>query len=454
MKILYWIILAAIVIGLGSCVTSKSLAKKANAMESGQNYEAAADLFFQSVQKDPQNVEAVSGMKRTGTQVLNSKLADFSKAKLDQDYKTATYKFLEAKAYKNKIKTVNVDLAIPEFYEQDYDMVLESYLDQEYSKGLELIEKEDFGGAEQHFNEVFKFNQTYKDVKELRNIAYLEPIYRNAESSRTAARYRDAYDQYQTILKRVNVYKDTREKQTLVLEKGRKNLIFMSSQGKTKYGAYDVNIKSYTTNALLGMNDPFIKLVDRENLDKIIKEQELAVSGIASDKGAVELGEIASANFAIQLEMTNYIVDEKPMTKQSNKGYEQYTVKVPNTNPQMYETKYKSVNYITYLASRSVSYTVHFKLVSIKTGEILTSQMIEKQSNSQVNYLNYDGNIKALYPDNNGQVNINQQAHEQLVKMSQAPRELETKESLEKRLYDIVSKDVSQNILQYFKNNQ
>jgi len=51
MKILYWIILAAIVIGLGSCVTSKSLAKKANAMESGQNYEAAADLFFQSVHR-------------------------------------------------------------------------------------------------------------------------------------------------------------------------------------------------------------------------------------------------------------------------------------------------------------------------------------------------------------------------------------------------------------------
>ncbi|MBN2668057.1 MAG: hypothetical protein JXR60_02410 [Bacteroidales bacterium] len=435
------VLFATIIFG---CATSKSLAKKALSLENSGQYLAASELYFQSILKNPNNVDALSGMKRTGSKVLDDHLSKFSKAKLDDNYKAAVYAYLDAEAYQNRIKGVNVSLAIPEFTTEDYKAVKDAYLEQEYEAGLQKIESESFSEAETKFNEIYKFDPNYKDVKELRNIAYLEPYYRKAETFKDNQEYRKAYQAYETILKRVPNYKETKSHRDYVLEKGRINIVFMDSDKKTKFQSYNRNVKTYAINAIINMKDPFIHVVDRENMDKIIKEQELAVSGLVNESEALEVGELSGAQYAIMLETTNYSLKETPIKSTRVNGFEQYREKTINKETQQpeYHTKYKSVNYNVFQGSRTVYITTHFKLLSLKTGQILSSKIIEKNVSSEVDYLTYDGNINMLYPLSDGKVNTASEAHNKLVEKSNGKRELQSAEVLSTEAYKQISNDI------------
>lgn len=443
-KIILFLIAFTLIIQ--ACTTSKSLAKKAKTMEDTGQYKTASELYFQSLRKDANNIEAVAGMKRSGTMVLNEYLSQFSQEKLNENYKAATYTYIDAVAYVNKIKTVKVNLVIPEFTSEDFKNVRSSYLNQEYEAGLKLIEDENFSGAEQKFNEIYKFDQEYKEVKELRNIAYLEPLYRTAETFKDNQDYRKAYYAYQKILARVPNYKNTKENSAYALEKGRVNIMIMNQDKKSKFLMYTNNIKSYTINSIIKANDPFIKIVDRDNMDKILKEQELSVSGLVSQNEAVEVGELAGAQYALQIEVTNFSFKENNLTKTAMRGFEQYSEKVINKETQVteYRTNYKSVTYYIFKGSRNVSMTTTYKLLSLKTGEIVNSEILEKFESSNVKYLTYSGNINKLYPILDGKVNVTREAHDELVRLSQANKNFETKETLTSNLYKSVSQIISQ----------
>jgi curli biogenesis system outer membrane secretion channel CsgG len=453
-KVLFFLIASAFIV-LG-CATSKSLTKKAKSLEDAQQYQTASELYYQAVKKKPTNVEALAGMKRTGTQVLSDYLSKFTKAKLDEDYKTATYAYLDAEAYQKRIKAIKVDLTIPEFTTEDFKNVKESYLEQTYEQGLELIDQEQFSDAEKKFNEVHKFDANFRDVKELRNIAYLEPLYRKGEEFKNNREYRKAYEAYGKVLKRVPNYKDTKENRAYVLEKGRINVVFLSDKKKrnTKYGQSTQTLRGYAINAIINMKDPFIKVVDRDNMDKIIKEQELSVSGLVSEKEALEVGELSGAQYAVSIETTALTYKDNPLKKTAHRGHEQYREKSTNkeTGQTVYKTKYRSATYHTYRASRNSGITAHFKLLSLKTGEILSSQIVEKTEKSAVHYLSYNGNINKLYPGKDGRVNTSKTAHDNLVALSKNSRQLATKESLTKQLYKTAGEEIKNLVFEGLEN--
>jgi len=442
-KILFLLISLAFL--LLACTTSKSLAKKAKTMEDANQYQTASELYFQSIKKNSANVDALLGMKRTGTLVLNEYLAKFSKEKLNEDYKAATYTYLDAVAYKNRIKTVNVDLKIPEFTTADFKIIKEAYLNQEYEAGLKYIEEENFTAAELRFNEVYKFDKNFKEVEELRNIAFLEPYYRKADGYKNNREYRKAYEAYQRILKRVPNYKDTKENLDYVLQKGRINIMMLDSKDNSRYASYSKSAKNYTVNAMINENDPFIKIVDRENMDKIIKEQELSVSGLVSEKEALEVGELTGAQYALSVEVTNYSLEEKPIKKTSYKGFEKYREKytVENSDVVQYRTRYKSVTYYLYQGSRIVNMTTYIKLVSLKTGEIIKSQILEKTESSKVYYLTYSGNVNMLYASNNGKVNTSRSSHDNLLRLSKAPQTFISKTKLTNDIYKELGSEIT-----------
>lgn len=447
-KVLF--LLVIIVVLFQSCTTSKSLAKKAKKLEDVSQYQAASDLYFQSIRKNPSNVDAILGMKRTGSLVLNDYLSKFSKAKMAEDYKTATYTYLDAVAYTKKLKSVNVDLEIPEFTKADFKIIKNAYLEQEYNAGLKFIDEEKFSDAEQKFNEVYQFDKNYKEVEELRNIAFLEPYYRKAEAYKNQREYRKAYEAYQRILKRVPNYKNTKADLKYVLDKGRINIMILEPEKQLKFSTYTTSLKNYTTDAIINSNDPFIKLVDRENMDKILKEQELSVSGLVNEKDAVEVGELKGAQFGLTVNVTNYNVEEHPVKTTTYKGFERYREKytAEGSDIVQYRTRYRPVKYQIHKGSRTVNMTVHIKIVSLKTGEIIKSKILEKSESSQVNYLTYSGNIKELFASKEGRVNTSYNSHNYLVELSKKTRTLKSQTRLTNQIYKVTSGEITQLTLQ------
>ncbi len=437
---------------LFSCTSSRSLSKKAQKLEDISQYQSASELYYQAVRKNPNNIDAITGMKRTGDRVLKDYLSQFSKAKLNQNYKAATYAFIEAVNYQKKIKKLNIDLTISDFQKEDFRVVRNRYLNQEYEKGLKSIDDERFADAESSFNEIYKFDKDYKDVKDLRDIAYLEPIYRKAEKAKSNKEYRAAYRFYQSILSRVNNYKDSKKELTYVLKKGRVNVMILTKKVNYKYQVYTKSIESYTESSIINSKDPFIKLVDRENMQALLDEQDLSVSGLVNENQAVELGSITGANYALSIEVTNFAHNETPLKTNTFVGYEKYQEKYYNkqTEKTGYRTKYKRVRYSIHTASRMVNLTTHYKLISLKTGEILDSKIFDEYKHADLNYLTYNGNVKKLYPEKEGKINTSYVANQELVERSKNSRVLATKSQLTNELYQLISAKITNKFLNEF----
>ncbi len=429
------------------CVTSKSLAKKAVLLEQAGEYTAASELFYQSIQRNPRNTDAIIGIKRTGNKVLTDKLKKFSQLSIQENYEDATYAYLDANKYVDYIKNVNVILEIPENYQEKYTEVLNQFLTNKYEKGLKMIGIENFTEAEKCFNEIYKFDKNFKDVAELRNIAYLEPYYRKADKLKKDKEYRKAYNAYSRILSRVGNYKDTKKSMEYVLAKGRM-YITLSSVPKKRYSQYSNGIKQNVINTIINANDPFIRVVERDDLDKVIKEQELALGGLSNSD--VEVGEIAGAQYNVVIDVTTYSVSSNPLKKEHIKGLESYREKYKDSEGKShYRTKYKDVYYYEYRASRSLMMAVSYKIISMSTSEIIATNIIKKNFESNVHYVTYSGNSKQLYPsrDKNG----NRRSNSNLQRLLKAPRNLKSVGVMIENFNDYSAQIIANNVISKLK---
>lgn len=82
----------------------------------------AADYFYQSVVRNADNIEAKVGLKRTGQYVLDNMLSDFFKANASNDFRTATYTYIDAQKFYQKLADVGVSLDFPNYYAADFEM--------------------------------------------------------------------------------------------------------------------------------------------------------------------------------------------------------------------------------------------------------------------------------------------------------------------------------------------
>jgi len=407
-----------------SCITSRSLSKKAIILEDAGEYTAAADLFYQSIIKKSTNTDAIIGLKRTGKKVINDRLREFSKYALQEKYEEATYSYLAAEKYQAKLARVRVRIEIPTISQEKYNEVLNQYLSKKYERGLSFINIEEFDKAEKCFNEIYKFDKTYKDVSELRNIAYLEPFYRKAEKLKNNKEYRDAYDAYSKILQRVGNYKDTKKHRDYVLAKGQ-TYITLSSDNDKRYSSYSNSIKQQVVNSIFKIKDPFIKVVDREDLSRVLKEQELSLSGLS--KNDIDVGEIASAQYNVVINVTDYSSSREPLRKEKVKAREAYKEKYYGEDGKArYRTKFKTVYYYEYQESRNLVMSTSYRVISLSTSEIVATDIVRRSLNSHVHYITYSGNKNELYPAVSSNGYSSASSRSTLKKLLKAPRTLKS----------------------------
>lgn len=431
---------------LQACVTSKGLTKKAINSEQSSDYTGAANLYYQALVKKRSNTQALNGLKRTGAKVLKDKLKQFDRSKDLKNFHDATYHFINAEAYQQKVQYVGIKLNIPEKYYPEYKEVKTAYLNEEYELGLKLIEQENFTAAEQKFNEIYKFDADFKNVRELRDIAFLEPIYRNAESLKNSKNYRKAYFAYLDILDHVSDYKDSRTNLEYVLKEGQINISLIKNRHRSRYSIFTTNIENYTENALINANDPFINIVDRENLGIILNEQDLNQSGLVDEASAVETGALSGAHYALTIEVTSVAYHETPNSFTRAYGYKKQKEEYFNESTQKNDTRitYKRVRYKHFSGANIVNLTAHIKIVSIETGKIILSNIIEEYQESFVNYIEYPRNTKRLFGEKDGKVNTSKAVQKELHILSKNPRHLMPEPELLKRIYDRISRDISQ----------
>jgi tetratricopeptide (TPR) repeat protein len=163
---------------LAACTGSKKLAKQAGKLDAGGMYAEAAELYLQSALRNTNNVQAKLGLKKTGQQVLDDRMAAFFKAaNMGDGPVPAVDAYMEALAWRDRVQGSGVQLSIPEHFATDYQRVKGEALVELYGKGQAMLAASDYAGAKTVFAKIAAIEPGYKDAASLQAIAYLEPLY-------------------------------------------------------------------------------------------------------------------------------------------------------------------------------------------------------------------------------------------------------------------------------------
>lgn len=447
MKHIYTLVFLSTVL-LAACQSSKHFTKIAIKQEQAGLINEAATSYHTALTKKRNNVDAQIGLKKNGQLVLNNLLSDFSRSVNFGSKKDAVYAFYKARDYRDQVRGVGIELLLPDFYITDYERVKDVYLTELYNEATLLLEQEKYAEAENKFKEIKKVNPDFKDTKDLAEVAFLEPLYIQGVTEFKAEHYRAAYNFFNQITQRRTDYKDAVVKKRECIEKGRYTIALLPFNNATSTTGLDARVSAYTLEALTSINDPFIRIVDRENMQAILQEQKLQLSGVIDDATAVEVGELVGAQAILTGTVLNYNSRTGNLRTVQRDAYASYAVKKLNTTDGKYymETRYKPTTYTEYFNSSSCSVSFQYKLINLKTGEIIQTEIIDKSAQDEVIYGRYEGNANELFPATTNGVNLNPNDRNALVNMMRGRQELRSGNDLSNGLFNTISQQMSQQI--------
>ena len=409
-----------------ACSGSKSYAKKASKLDQAGLYAEAAEMYLQSVQRSQKNVDAKIGLKKTGQMLLNDKLSEFFKFANMGTKADAVDAYLNAKLYQERVDRLGVKLEIPDHYRTEFEKIKGEHLVELYNEGQALMEKQDFKNAEAVFASIARLEPNYKDATSLQTVAYLEPLYRTGKSDLEAGHYRKAYEGFSKVIEKDAAYKDANSLRNECLAKGQYSIAVLPFKNTSTRPEMAPKVQEYAMTALTETKDPFIKLVDRENMDRILEEQRLGMSGVVDEQTAVRVGNLMGAQAVLMGTLIDYREEPGTLKRSTKDAYESYRVKKkdPVTGEEMLITQYKPVKYQEYYQENKVYVSFSYRLVSLETGEVLMSKVVDRQAEDNVYYANYEGNKDLLHPARNGVVDLGDRSRRDLRSLLTAPRSL------------------------------
>ena len=117
------IVLTAITLcaSLTSCKGAKSYVKRGAKMEAAGMIDSAVDFYSTALKKKPANLDALSGLNRTGQIILSRHLALFDEAILRSDKESAIRNFKNAESFYDKVNAFGVTLNFQDSKRAQYE---------------------------------------------------------------------------------------------------------------------------------------------------------------------------------------------------------------------------------------------------------------------------------------------------------------------------------------------
>jgi curli biogenesis system outer membrane secretion channel CsgG len=453
-KRLLYITLFLSIILLQACSGTKKYAKQAEAFQDAGLYKDAASSYLESLRRDPTNLEARVGLRQNGIKVFGDYLDDFFKAKAIGDTRKAVYTYLDAKRYAETLEMYNITVDEPSYIKNDFENLKAEYLASLYNDGKMLLGKGDYNSAKNKLSEIVSIDPRYKDAKDLERIALIEPIYIKAEQAFQQEKYVHSYD----LMNQVNThdpnYKESIRIKQQCLELGTYTVALLSITNTTNDKAISHKIQANLMSALANNNNPFIKIIDRENMEALLAQQKLNLSGSIDEKTAASAGDLLGAKAVLTGKVIEYSTNPGKMQVFDRSGFEAYGVKQFNKATQKEEvvTKYQKANYTEYYQKNEVKLAYQIQLTSLQTGEIIFSKFFDQTNADAMHFAVYEGDTRNLYPAANGVVSFNKNERNQLNQLLSASREVDGTSELINGLLNSSTMDFSKDIMNQLQN--
>jgi len=442
---LYFIALLSII--TFACTGSKKYAKKAEKFEENGFYKQAADYYFISLRKKNTNIDARIGLIKNGQKVMDDYLREFFMAHSSEDYKKSVYSYIKVQNYYRKINETGVELKIPNYYQGYYDEDLKVYLSNQYDKGTELLSSGNYDQSDAIFTEINRLDPDFRDADKLAILSKAEPLYIKAEASFDKEHYREAYKHYTSVLKLDKNYKEASEKREYAHKKAMLTIAVLSEN--QFYPKETQQLNAYVSNQLVDANNPFLTIIDRSNVDKIVEEQKIGMNGTVNQNIAVSAGNLMGAKVVLLGKIVNMKKTDGRLNSKTVEAYKKVSYQVYDKSIKANKThiRYDKTNYTSHYQKNVVELSYQYKLISVETGQVLRTGVYSDNIDDVLDYASYSGNLKELYPKPNAtsseKINLDRHIN--------GKKTIKSTDQLIINIYNSISKQVSNKVIDYEK---
>lgn len=397
------ILITILVLIVAACAGPNRLTKKAAKLENANAYAQAAGLYARAVKKKPSYIQAKNGLNRTSLKVLNDKVDLFSKKLAFNNKEEAVEHYLDAEKYQQYISSLGVKHSIPSHITEKYIDIKNEVIEQWYAEGTKFFEAKNYQAAENLFSKILRLVPNYKNAHNLLNAAQLEPLYINGTLAFNGKRFREAYYYFIDIVNQDAQYKNSQFLLDESLKLGKVTVALLPFYNTTRSRNVSQKFSAYLLTSLTNSPDPFIQVVDRENIDLILQEQEFGLSGIIDEASAVKMGKLLGAKVAVTGKILEYRPQRGALGKTKIDAFEKYTATKtdPESGLTTKVTDYRPTSYIAYTQENKVFMSVQYQLISLETGIVLGSEIINQTVSDYIDYIDYRGKVTNLHPRSN-----------------------------------------------------
>ena len=221
---------------------------------------------------------------------------------------------------------------------------------------------------------------------------------------------KNAAQQFQEAQLFVDNYKDAKELYLNSKNAGTTRIVilpFSNKSGKSRYGSVGESISTSIRAALL--NDPnvmeFVDIIDRQQIDQIIKEQKLSQSGLVDSETRLEIGKLLGVHQIISGEVT-YLTASKPEHIKNTQRYSKKVVidtekYIDDDGKEKTRKIYGEVKATATKHSISASSEIRasYQILHAETAQVLNSEMVSGNRQFNFTWATYSGDKRALGND-------------------------------------------------------
>jgi hypothetical protein len=369
---------------LVSCSTYKSQLQDAKEYEEAHMYSKALSLYSELLVRK-ETKEALIGKKRVVEALIRENYDGPIRMLCMQDKLCEAeqlYSELSTFVEKNKSLDVKEPYGLKDFIVQSKRNYCESLYKQAESDVLAFKYDE----ARVKLNIIRSIFDDFPNLNYLESLCVLYPNYYLATKSMEEGRLRDAYKALKRIESVDPSFKDSKQMLESCLKQGRITVAYVAVDRENVNDDVEKEMGAHVMQSLLDNKDPFLTLLDRDYTSRLLEEQKLGMSGLYDEKTLIQAGKLVGAQYILLGEIIEYSADQKLNDYGFKKGYLGKTIG---------DTK---VKYRQWNKKFSLQMKYRISMVDSETGETLFNSVYPLNKMSEVDWAEYNGDYKMVYP--------------------------------------------------------
>jgi len=368
---------------ISGCTGTRRMLHDAQVLEEA-GMKSRAFEHYQSVYRTKGDTRALVGMRRVAQSLLDEHFRNAQMLCLREQYIDALDAYDKAFAFADQQR--ELELRTPVGVREQKQQCVTGYVDHLYRQAESAVLDERYEEARQHLTELRRIDPFNRKADYLHALAEIIPSYNLGKKAYELGLYREAYHHFLEVTRRDAAYKDALTLREECLSKSKIPLAYLLIDNTRVDPSIETSTGAMIKNAILNLNDPFIQLIDRENIEQMLAEQIKGMSGLIDEKTAIQAGRLTGARYLLTGEIVNYDHLTAPQ-----RGFERKAYLGPSVSS-------KKVRYTEYRLGRGLDVSFRYQIIDAETGRMFATGIIPFSDRDNVIWADFTGDHSLLYP--------------------------------------------------------